>query len=282
MSKWLPARAARRRCWRRATTTSSRPRPRPRSARRPRAGPGTGRRRARRRWRSGSSARPRSARAASRSACSRSLVPSRPMPVSSFTCTRGAAARPPRRSRPPRRPPRRAPRRSSARRQRAHHEDRRVDAVLAQRRAPRPRWPRPARSAPPAQRRPRRLAGAVPVAVGLDHGAERLRQPGAVALDRAEVDGGERALDGLTPPGRRARPARVTTPTRRPSSTTGSRLCPDSWMIRAASRTRRVRARPCRGSRVIMSSALEANALRSRFSKRPSGSRKTVPPNRLM
>ena len=36
------------------------------------------------------------------------------------------------------------------------------------------------------------------------------------------------------------------------------------------------------GSRVIMSAALAANALRSRPSKRLSGSRKTVPPNRFM
>ena len=38
-----------------------------------------------------------------------------------------------------------------------------------------------------------------------------------------------------------------------------------------------VRARPCRDRVVIMSDAFEANALRSRSSKRPSGSRKTVP-----
>ena len=54
-----------------------------------RAGRRRGRRRARRRWRSGSSARPTFGRAAPAAApAPRSLVPSRPMPVSSFTCTR--------------------------------------------------------------------------------------------------------------------------------------------------------------------------------------------------
>ena len=67
-------------------------RPPPRSPGTPRAARRSGRRRARRRSRSASSGRPRSGAPASRSASSRSCVPSRPMPVSSFTCTRGAAS----------------------------------------------------------------------------------------------------------------------------------------------------------------------------------------------
>ena len=97
-------RAASRRCWRRAATMpgcaarSGRPRRGSVRAARRRS-----RRPARRRWRSGSSRRrARTPGAAAppprpRAACAGSRVPSRPIPVSSLTCTRP----PPRRRRPP-------------------------------------------------------------------------------------------------------------------------------------------------------------------------------------
>ena len=81
-------------------------------------------------------------------------------------------------------------------RQRAHHEHRPLDPGLAQ----------PARLLGRRDREPARAAGLrrarggdhpVPVAVGLDHGAQRRgaghrREPRRVALDRAQIDPGQR------------------------------------------------------------------------------------------
>ena len=64
----------------------------------------------------------------------------------------------------------------------------------------------------------------VPVAVRLDYCAQRLGEPGAVALDRAEVDACERALGRAHAARAPSTSTRVTIPTSRPSSTTGRRL----------------------------------------------------------
>ena len=119
------------------------------------------------------------------------------------------------------------------RRKRPHHEDRPGDSVAAEvlglgRRGD----AEPACAA--GDRSPRRPDGAVPVAVRLDHGAQlrvarqERAEVGAVALDRPDVDPRQRPLGGHSEASAPSTSTRVTTPTSRPSSTTGSRLWPDS------------------------------------------------------
>ena len=174
------------------------------------------RRRPRRRWRNGSRGRPSSTRssAAAASTSSRrpraaSRSPSRPMPVSYLTWTRGRTPS----SRRARRAPRGTPRRqtaSSARACRATSSSAPVSAPIvrigtsAELRAQLERLARGRdreRLAPPRRAASAHSRHAVAVAVRLDDRAELgavaepAAQVGAVALDRAEVDDRQRALE---------------------------------------------------------------------------------------
>ena len=169
----------------------------------------------------GHQARRRSAAPRAGAPVARSLVPSRPIPVSSFTCTRGAARCDLVRSRRPRRHPPPAPRAAPSR---VSAPITRTGASTPCSRSSRasPAVATASQVAPPASAAP--ATRPVPVTVRLDHRAQRLRQPGAVALDGAEVDLGERAIDAAHAASAPSTSTRVTTPTRRPSSTTGRRL----------------------------------------------------------
>ena len=145
-------------------------------------------------------------------------VPSRPIPVSSFTCIArgrslaaavGRAQRTTRATRPRRLPRRRRPR--APRRQRAHHQHGHVDAVLAQLgRLGGGRDGEPGRTA--RERRARAGDGAVPVAIGL-HDRTQLRAAADGASD-ARSCARPRPRSTIAPPAaaRRWRTARSARP----------------------------------------------------------------------
>ena len=153
-----------------------------------------------------------------------------------------AARRTPRARRPRRRgrPPRRA---SSSSRQRAHHQQRRVDAARAQLCAS-AAVATASQLAPPRQRGARGRHRAVPVAVGLDDRAQP-RGAGRRGQRARSCARSRRGRRGRAP-GRTlirrgvsasSTSTRVTTPTSRPCSITGRRLCFLRAIVRAASST---------------------------------------------
>ena len=183
-------------------------RPRPRTARAARRGT---RRRARRRSRSGSSARRRPRLAASRVASSASRVPSRPMPVSSLTCSRAPSAASAKPSVQATRSASAASATSSSSGEIAPRMSSRPSIPAIRRSIASPAVATASHVAPPGQRRGGGRRRAVPVAVALDHRAERSAgrrgvEHAAVALDRREVHAGEGAQRHRPERSRRGRP----------------------------------------------------------------------------
>ena len=143
--------------------------------------------------------------------------------------------------------------------------------------------------APPASAAARGRDGAVAVAVGLHHRAQRGAARAAASAAARSCARSRRGRRARARAGashcprrraRRARRARVTTPTRRPSSTTGQAVV--AGLVRSVARPR-ARRRPGAtvvGSAVIMSAAVEANAFlsapRSAAAARGTSSRRTA------